>query len=53
MWKVKNTLKMANIEQILHVCRHFLDIITEIINRTNCFKRCPSHTEINKKDPRE
>ena len=37
--------KMSGFERIVHIITHLIDLLREIIKRTNCFQKCPSTSE--------
>jgi len=37
--------KMTTFERVAHIIAHLIDLIREIIQRTNCFQKCPSTSE--------
>ena len=37
--------KMTTFERVAHIIAHLIDLIREIIERTNCFQKCPSTSE--------
>ena len=37
--------KMTAFETAAHIITHLIDLLREIIKRTNCFQKCPSTSE--------
>ena len=37
--------KMSGFERAVHIIAHLIDLLREIIKRTNCFQKCPSTSE--------
>ena len=37
--------KMTGFERVAHIIAHLIDLIRDIIERTNCFQKCPSTSE--------
>ena len=37
--------KMSAFETAAHIIAHLIDLLREIIKRTNCFQKCPSTSE--------
>ena len=37
--------KMSGFERAVHIIAHLIDLLREIIRRTNCFQKCPSTSE--------
>ena len=37
--------KMSGFERVAHIIAHLIDLIRDIIERTNCFQKCPSTSE--------
>ena len=43
--KLSAQSKMSAFETAVHFIAHLIDLLREIIKRTNCFQKCPSTSE--------